>query len=469
MSAEELVLEMQRHHQEAARLRRPRAEGAHALREEHDVPRTARPPPWRPTSTSSQRSQRVPVLRATARRADHARDRDRPHADRRRHRRRSRPASACPPTWTASPSVTCKRAADDPAPDAGPERPRRRRGSGASRSPQLRSRHAELRHRRGRARVPDVLGEGRDGEDWDAWSDLFTEDVEYIEHILGSKHGREEVRNWIKPIMAEFGEMYTAYEWHMCEPSGRIVVYMQNRRDNPDPSAPPIDFPGMTVLQYAGDGKFSLEEDFWSLVEGQRTMKEYEEACAARPRRPEEAHPSSLGERSRLDEGRGNLRREHRSEEGRVTGTRYRERDAGASPDAGVVRAARGARRRRHPRRGPADRVLGPEDVRPAARVAGRPNARGHRPAWQVPDPRLRRPPRPSCISRRPVASTSRSRPRRRAARAASFGFGSTTTSRCWSASTARSARRGGGSSARARSVPSRGSAPSRNPTSSPS
>src|SRR5439155_126701 len=104
--------------------------------------------------------------------------------------------------------------------------------------------------------------------------------VERIVHILGSKHGREEVRNWIKPIMAEFGEMYTAYEWHMCEPSGRVVVYMQNRRDNPDPNGPPIDFPGMTVLQYAGDGNFSLEEDFWSLVEGQRTMKEYEEACA---------------------------------------------------------------------------------------------------------------------------------------------------------------------------------------------
>jgi SnoaL-like domain len=91
----------------------------------------------------------------------------------------------------------------------------------------------------------DYWAKGAVGEDWDAWSDLFTEDVEYIEHVLGSKHGREEVRAWIKPIMAEFGEMYTAYEWHMCEPSGRIVVYMQNRRD-----------------------------------EGQRTMKEYEEACA---------------------------------------------------------------------------------------------------------------------------------------------------------------------------------------------
>jgi hypothetical protein len=56
---------------------------------------------------------------------------------------------------------------------------------------------------------------------------------------------------------------------------------MQNRRDNPEPGAPPIDFPGVTVLQYAGDGKFSMEEDFWSLPEGIATMKQYENACRA--------------------------------------------------------------------------------------------------------------------------------------------------------------------------------------------
>src|SRR5881227_423128 len=95
---------------------------------------------------------------------------------------------------------------------------------------------------------------GATGEDWDAWSDLFTEDVEYIEHILGAKHGREEVRSWIKPIMAEFGEMYTAYECDMCETSDPSVVYMQTPRRNPAPNGPPIDFPRMTVHQYAGAG-----------------------------------------------------------------------------------------------------------------------------------------------------------------------------------------------------------------------
>jgi hypothetical protein len=121
---------------------------------------------------------------------------------------------------------------------------------------------------------------GAVGERWDEWCDeCFTDDVIYIERVLGSKQGREAVRAWIKPTMAEYGEIYTAYEWHMID-GDRVVVYMQNRRDNPEPGAPSIDFPGVTVLEYAGDGRFASEEDFWSLTEGTRTLKQYQEACA---------------------------------------------------------------------------------------------------------------------------------------------------------------------------------------------
>ena len=66
---------------------------------------------------------------------------------------------------------------------------------------------------------------GAVGEDWDAWADLFTEDTEYVEHVLGTMHGREEIRAWIKPIMAQYPELYTAYEWHSVdEASGRVMV-----------------------------------------------------------------------------------------------------------------------------------------------------------------------------------------------------------------------------------------------------
>jgi hypothetical protein len=121
---------------------------------------------------------------------------------------------------------------------------------------------------------------GAVNENWDGYADNFTEDAHYVEHFFGEMHGREAIRAWIKPTMVEFPEIYTAYEWHVCSPDGRVVVYMQNRRDNPDPKGGPIDFPGVTILQYAGGMKFAYEEDFWSVKGGMATSKQYTAACA---------------------------------------------------------------------------------------------------------------------------------------------------------------------------------------------
>jgi hypothetical protein len=51
---------------------------------------------------------------------------------------------------------------------------------------------------------------GAVAEDWDAWVECFTEDVVYVEHVLGT------MRRFApgSPIMAQYGELYTAYEWH---------------------------------------------------------------------------------------------------------------------------------------------------------------------------------------------------------------------------------------------------------------
>lgn len=120
-------------------------------------------------------------------------------------------------------------------------------------------------------------GTGAVGEDWDAWAGLFTDDAHYVEHVLGDMHGSAAIRDWIRPIMAQYGELYTVYEWHMAEPSGRVVVYMQNRRDHPSGEGV-LDFPGITILQYAGNGKWSKEEDYWAGPAAQETTMAYEAA-----------------------------------------------------------------------------------------------------------------------------------------------------------------------------------------------
>ena len=119
---------------------------------------------------------------------------------------------------------------------------------------------------------------GAVGEDWDAWADLFTEDCLYVEHVYGTMRGRETVRAWIKPVMARYGEIYTAYEWHVVDPeSGRVVFYVQNRRDHPSGRGT-IDFPGVSIIEYAGGGKWKREEDYWAVKAREVAMKEYEEA-----------------------------------------------------------------------------------------------------------------------------------------------------------------------------------------------
>ena len=131
---------------------------------------------------------------------------------------------------------------------------------------------------------------GAAGEDWDACAKLFTEDCLYVEHVYGTMRGREAVRAWIVPIMEKYREIYTGYEWHeVCEESGRVILYVQNRRDHPGGKGT-IDFPGVTILEYAGNGKWKLEEDFWSAKERERAMNEYEEACRAHdPDHPKKA------------------------------------------------------------------------------------------------------------------------------------------------------------------------------------
>ena len=99
-------------------------------------------------------------------------------------------------------------------------------------------------------------------EDWERWPEHLTEDVLYVERIFGTMHGREAVRAWITDLMAVRGDVHAVLNWYVVS-GDRVVLDMTNRYYHPDPDADPIDFAGLTVLQYAGDGLFGYEEDYW--------------------------------------------------------------------------------------------------------------------------------------------------------------------------------------------------------------
>ena len=139
---------------------------------------------------------------------------------------------------------------------------------------------------------------GAVGEDWSGWADLFTEDVEYVEHFLGRMRGRETVRAWIVPLMNQYGELYTAYEWHTVDVArGRVIFAMQNRRDHPGAEGL-IDFSGLSVIDYAGDGLWARQEDYWAAPASEACYKLYHKAR-------KQHDPDHYRKRTRNDWGSG--------------------------------------------------------------------------------------------------------------------------------------------------------------------
>jgi hypothetical protein len=120
---------------------------------------------------------------------------------------------------------------------------------------------------------------GNVDENWDAWPALFTEDVRYFEHVYGEMHGRAAVARWISELMASNRDVHAVIDWYMIR-GRRVVVNMRNRYYNPDPAGAPFDFPGISILEYAGDGLFGYEEDYWCVRTAKQCHADFHGAVA---------------------------------------------------------------------------------------------------------------------------------------------------------------------------------------------
>jgi len=130
-------------------------------------------------------------------------------------------------------------------------------------------------------------------EDWQGWASMFTDDATYFDHFYGTFTGPEEITKFLEGTMGAAPQVYSPLVWYLIDGT-RVAYKVLNRADNPEPGAPPIDFPSYQFIEYAGNGKWRSEEDVWIPAEMKQFARRY--AAAA------EAYPQSLEQKLRRED-----------------------------------------------------------------------------------------------------------------------------------------------------------------------
>ena len=129
---------------------------------------------------------------------------------------------------------------------------------------------------------------GAHNRDWPAWAGLFTDDARYIEHNLGEFTGRAEIERWIVKEMAPFGAMTFSIDWSIIE-GDRVAFYIWNHLPDPEGGDARYSFPNLSVIEYAGDGKWGFEEDLYNPADANRVVGDWFRAGGSTDTPPDES------------------------------------------------------------------------------------------------------------------------------------------------------------------------------------
>jgi ketosteroid isomerase-like protein len=108
---------------------------------------------------------------------------------------------------------------------------------------------------------------------WSALADYFTDYAVYIDSAWGRYEGKPAITKFMDDSMAGLEDWRFPEEWTMAD-GDRVVSMWWNQLPGQRPDGSPYRVAGMSILRYAGDGKFDYEYDIFNMVQVLDVMAE---------------------------------------------------------------------------------------------------------------------------------------------------------------------------------------------------
>ena len=100
---------------------------------------------------------------------------------------------------------------------------------------------------------------------WDALAAFFTDDATFIDPAWGRVEGIAAIREFLVESMVGLEDWEFPHEWAMVQ-GDQLISRWRNRLPGRRGDGSFYEAPGYSLMTYAGDGRFSREEDMLNMI-----------------------------------------------------------------------------------------------------------------------------------------------------------------------------------------------------------